>query len=79
MNFLKEKYRKGVTLAVWGTVWFLLEIVVFEILGGRFPVGEVAGIVLNVCILLFMQLLFFEKDMQKQLFVTLVIWQEKRQ
>ena len=70
MNFLKEKYRKGVTLAVWGTVWFLLEIVVFEILGGRFPVGEVAGIVLNVCILLFMQLLFFEKDMQKQLFVT---------
>lgn len=43
MNFLKEKYRKGVTLAVWATVWFLLEIVVFEILGGRFPVGKLQG------------------------------------
>lgn len=69
-GFLKEKYGKKAVLAVWGIAYFLIQIVVFEILDARFPVGKVTGIILNVCVLLFMQFLLFEKDMQKQFFVA---------
>lgn len=69
-GFLKEKYGKKAVLTAWGVAYFLIQIVVFEILDARFPVGEVTGIILNVCVLLFMQHLLFEKDLQKQVFVA---------
>ena len=69
-GFLKEKYGKKAVLVVWGTAYFLIQIAVFEILDARFPVGEVFGIILNICVLLFMQFLLFEKDLQKQFFVA---------
>ena len=69
-GFLKEKYGKKAVLAVWGAAYFLIQILVFEILNARFPISEIVGIFLNVCVLLLMQLIFFEKDMQKQLFVA---------
>ncbi|MDE7198615.1 MAG: GHKL domain-containing protein, partial [Lachnospiraceae bacterium] len=69
-SFLKIKYGQKTVLAAWSAAYFLVGIVVFEILDARFPVGEVTGIFLNVCILLFMQFLFFEKDLQKQFFVA---------
>ena len=67
-GFLKEKYGKKAVLAVWGAVYFLIQIAVYEILDN--PISEVAGIIVNVCVLLFMHFLFFEKDMQKQVFVA---------
>ncbi|MDE6851135.1 MAG: GHKL domain-containing protein [Lachnospiraceae bacterium] len=69
-SFLKEKYNKRTVLAAWSTACFLIQIAVFEILGGRFPVGKAFEIVLNLCILLFMQSAFFKKERQKQLFVA---------
>ena len=69
-GFLKEKYGKKAVLAVWGAAYFLIQIVVFEILDDRFPVSEVVGIIFNVCVLLLMQFPFFKKDIQKQLFVA---------
>lgn len=76
-SFLKIKYGKKAVLAAWSAAYFFIQIVVFEILDARFPVGEVTGIILNVCILLFMQFLFFEKDLQKQLFVAFSFVAEK--
>ena len=69
-GFLKEKYEKKAVLAILETAYFLIQILVFEILDTRFPVGEVTGIILNVCVLLFMQFLLFEKNVQKQFFVA---------
>lgn len=69
-GFLKEKYGKKAVLAVWGAAFFLIQIVVYEILNNRFPIREVVGIIVNVCVLLFMQFFLFEKDMQKQVFVA---------
>ena len=69
-SFLKEKYGKRIVLAVWGIVCFLIQIAVFELLDGKFPIGKALGILFNVCVLLFMQFLFFKKDIQKQIFVT---------
>lgn len=70
-SFLKGKYRKRAVLAAWSLFYFVIQIVVFEVLGDRFPISDVAGIILNVCVLLFMQFLFFKKDMQKQFFVAI--------
>lgn len=67
-GFLKEKYGKKAALSVWGVAYFLIQIAVFEIFGARFPIGEAVRIILNVCVLLFLQVLLFEKDMQKQFF-----------
>lgn len=69
-GFLQEKYRKRVVWAAWVAAYFFIQIAVFEILDSRFPVSEVAGIILNVCVMLFMQLLLYTKDMQKQIFVA---------
>lgn len=69
-GFLKEKYGKKAVLAVWGAAFFLVQIAVYEILDNRFPISEVVGIIVNVCVLLFMQFFLFEKDMQKQVFVA---------
>ncbi|MCI9142406.1 MAG: GHKL domain-containing protein [Lachnospiraceae bacterium] len=69
-DFLKGKYGKRAVLAVWGTIYFFIEILIFEILNNSFPISEVTGIILNVCILLLLQFLFFKKDMQKQIFVS---------
>ena len=69
-GFLKEKYGKKAVLAVWGAAFFLIQIAVYEILDIRFPINEVVGIIVNVCVLLFMQFFLFEKDMQKQVFVA---------
>ena len=69
-GFLKEKYGKKAVLAVWGAAFFLIQIAVYEILDNRFPINEVVGIIVNVCVLLFMQFFLFEKDIQKQVFVA---------
>ena len=69
-GFLKEKYGKKAALAVWGAACFFIQILVFEILDARFLISEIVGIILNICVLLFMQFIFFEKDMQKQIFVA---------
>ena len=69
-GFLKEKYGKKAVLAVWGAAFFLVQIAVYEILDNRFPISEVVGIIVNVCVLLFMPFFLFEKDIQKQVFVA---------
>ena len=69
-SFLKEKYEKRGMSVIWFIVYFLIHILAFIILDGRFPMGKVAGIILNICILLFMQSVFFQNEIQKQLFIT---------
>ncbi|MCM1173270.1 MAG: GHKL domain-containing protein [Clostridium sp.] len=48
----------------------LIQIFVVERLDNKFSFHEVTGIILNICILLSMQLLFFKVDLQKQFFVV---------
>lgn len=69
-SFLKEKYEKGGMSAIWVSVYFLIHILIFIIGADRFPVGKVVGIILNICILLFMQSVFFQQYIQKQFFIT---------
>ena len=58
-GFLKEKYRKKTVLAVWGAAYFFIQIALYENLDNRFSISEVVGIIVNVCVLLFLQFLLF--------------------
>lgn len=69
-RFLKEKYEKRGMPVIWAGVYFLIQILVFTIGADRFPVGIAARSILNICILLFMQSFFFQKEIQKQFFIT---------
>ncbi len=69
-RFLKEKYEKRGMPVIWAGVYFLIQIQVFTIGADRFPVGIAARSILNICILLFMQSFFFQKEIQKQFFIT---------
>ena len=69
-GFLKGKYGKGVVLGVWEISYFFIQIIVFEVLDGRFPDEEVTGMILNVCVLLLMQFLLFAKDTKNNFFVA---------
>ena len=43
-SFLKEKYGKGLILAVWSAACFLIQIAVFEVLDSRFPQVQISQI-----------------------------------
>lgn len=69
-SFLEETYRKKTTLAVWGAIYFFCQITVFEIRNSRDQINDMIGVTINICILLFLQLLLFDRDWSKQIFIA---------
>lgn len=69
-SFLKEKYRKKITLALWVTIYFLSQLAIFEIAGSRYPINDIVGVFVNLCILFVLQFLLFDKDLSNQVFVV---------
>lgn len=68
-SFLKEKYGKNITLAIWISMHFLSQIVIFEIISSKHPVNDIVGVAINIVFLFFLQFLLFDKDLSKQFFV----------
>ena len=68
-SFLKGRYQKKITLTVWIVICFLCQIVIFEIVGSKYQINDIVQVVVNLCILFFLQLLLFRKDLMKQAFV----------
>lgn len=50
-------------------ICFLSQIVIFEIVGSKYQINDIAQVVVNLCILFFLQLLLFRQDLTKQAFV----------
>lgn len=68
-SFLKKKYRKKITLIIWIVIYLLSQIAIFEIAGSKYQINDIIGVVVNICILFFLQLLLFSQDPSKQVFV----------
>lgn len=68
-SFLKEKYREKITLVIWIVIYLLSQIIIFEIIGSKYQINDIVGAVVNICILFFLQLLLFSRDLSKQVFV----------
>lgn len=69
-DFLKEKYQKKIVWAAWCITYFLIQMILFRLPENSFPAGEIVRPGLQVCVLLLLQLLFFERDMPKQFFAA---------
>ncbi|MBQ8245555.1 MAG: sensor histidine kinase [Lachnospiraceae bacterium] len=67
--FLKPKHDKKTTVILWIIIYFIMQVVIFEVIESRYPFNDVVSAVINVLLLLSMQWVFFRKGASRQLFV----------
>ena len=68
-QFLKCKQNKKITIFLWTLIYFVIQVVIFEVIQSRYPFNDVVSAVINVLLLLSMQWIFFRKGVSGQLFV----------
>ena len=68
-QFLKSKQNKKATIILWTLTYFVVQMVIFEVIESRYPFNDVACAIINVLLLLGMQWIFFRKGASGQLFV----------
>lgn len=68
-QFLKCKQNKKITIFLWTLIYFVIQVVIFEVIQSRYPFNDVVSAVINVLLLLGMQCVFFRKGTSGQLFV----------
>ena len=68
-QFLKSKHKKKVTVILWSIIYFMAQMVIFEVIQSRYPFNDVVSVTINVLLIVGMQRLFFRKGASSQLFV----------
>ena len=68
-QFLKCKQNKKATIILWTLTYFVVQMVLFEVIQSRYPFNDVVSAIINVLLLLGMQCVFFRKGTFGQLFV----------
>ena len=68
-QFLKSKQNKKINIILWTLTYFVVQMVIFEVIESRYPFNDVVGAIINVLLILGMQWIFFRKGASGQLFV----------
>lgn len=68
-QFLKSKQNKKITIALWSVIYFVAQVVIFDVIHSRYPFNNMTGAIINVLLLIGMQLIFFRKETSRHLFV----------
>lgn len=68
-RFLKAKYGKSTTVIVWSGIYFVIQMLIFDVIHSRYPFNDLTGVVVNVLLLAVMQWIFYRKEVSGQLFV----------
>ena len=68
-QFLKCKQNKKVTIILWTIIYFVVQVVIFELIQSHYPFNDVVSAIINVLLIVGMQRIFFRKGMSVQLFV----------
>ena len=68
-QFLKSKQNKKITIALWSIIYFIAQVVVFDIIHSQYQFNNITGAIINIFLVLAMQLIFFRKGTPSQLFV----------
>ena len=68
-QFLKCKQNKKVTIILWTIIYFVVQVVIFELIQSQYPFNDVVSAIINVLLIVGMQRIFFRKGMSVQLFV----------
>lgn len=69
-QFLKSKQNKKITITLWSVIYFVVQVVIFEVLHNQYPFNNMVGAIINVILLMGMQLIFFRWEISNQLFVS---------
>ena len=67
--FLKPKHDKKSTVILWSIIYFIMQVVIFEVIQSRYPFNSVISAIINVLLIVGMQRIFFHKGTSSQLFV----------
>lgn len=68
-QFLKGKQNKKFTIVLWSVIYFATQVVIFDVIQSKYPFNDIVGAIINVLLLISMQLIFFRKEIARQLFV----------
>ena len=68
-QFFKSKQNKKITIVLWAVIYFVTQVVIFDVIQSRYAFNDIIGAIINVILLIGMQLIFFRKEISRQLFV----------
>lgn len=68
-QFLNAKNNKKITVIMWSVIYFMVQVVIFDVIHSQYPFSNMTGVVINVLLLVGMQWVFFRKSASIQLFV----------
>ena len=54
-QFLKSKHKKRITVILWSIIYFMTQIVIFEVIQSRYPFNDVVSVTINVLLIVGMQ------------------------
>ena len=69
-QFLKSKQKKKITIFLWSVIYFIAQVVIFDIVQSQYSFGNVTGAIINILLLIGMQLVFFHREPSRQIFVS---------
>ena len=76
-RFLKSKQNKKLTVLLWSVIYFIVQIVIFDVIQSQYPFDNVAGAIINILLFIVMQLVFFYREPSRQIFVCFSFVAEK--
>lgn len=68
-SFLQSRSKKKITIGLWTFIYFILQVIIFEVVARRYPAVDVFAIIINIGLLFILQISLFKKDTVKQLFL----------
>lgn len=69
-KFSREKYQKNIVLFAWAGLYFIIQSVIFYRIGRLNPFNDLMGVLADIVFVLLFQMLLYNKDFMKQLFVA---------
>lgn len=69
-KFLREKYQKKIVLFAWTGLYFIIQSLIFYRIDRLDPFNDLMGVLADIVFVLLFQMLLYNKDFLKQLFVA---------
>lgn len=69
-TFLREKYEKRFVMFAWTSLYFMIQGLVLERLNRTFPLNDLTGMLADIAVVFFLQMLLYRKDLPGQFFVA---------
>ena len=69
-KFLREKYQKKLVLSAWAGLYFIIQSLIFYRIDRLGLFHDLMGVLADIAFILFFQMLLYNKDFLKQLFVA---------